>query len=288
MPIVSVIVPIYNVEEYLTRALDSLLAQSFQDWEAILVNDGSTDFSGAIADEYARNDSRFIVIHQKNNGVSFARNQGLNVASGDYICFLDADDFYHSQALELCTDLAKKENADLVAFTYNRRYRVSNIIRHLLHLPESCPSPKTITNPPYLFTKNIFKYATEYSSSSDIPKKWAVKHCQPWRCLYRHNCIKNIRFIRGIIYEDFPWWSEVLLHIKRTVILNLPLYYYYPNSQSYLFSSNREYKKQSLETAIEAAEKLYENISPEIKTMWTKNFLIPFKKKLARKNYNIL
>ena len=197
---VSIIIPIYNAEKYLRRALNSIISQTYTHWEAILIDDGSIDSSGKIAHEYANHDSRFIIIHQNNKGVSFARNQGLNAASGDYICFLDADDFYHSQALELCVNLAKKENADLVAFTYNRRYRVSNIIRHLLHLPESCPSSKTIIEPRYLFTQDIFKYATEYSSTSKIPPKWAIRHCQPWRCLYRHECIKNIYFIEGIIY----------------------------------------------------------------------------------------
>lgn len=281
---VSIIIPIYNAEKYLRRALNSIISQTYTHWEAILIDDGSIDSSGKIAHEYANHDSRFIIIHQNNKGVSFARNQGLNAASGDYICFLDADDFYHSQALELCVNLAKKENADLVAFTYNRRYRVSNIIRHLLHLPESCPSSKTIIEPRYLFTQDIFKYATEYSSTSKIPPKWAIRHCQPWRCLYRHECIKNIYFIEGIIYEDFPWWSEVLLRIKRTVILNLPLYYYYPNPRSYLFSSNREYKKQSLKIAIKAAEELYADAHADIRKAWTENFLIPFKQKLKKKS----
>ena len=88
----SVIVPVYNVAPYLRECLDSLLAQTCADWEAVCVDDGSTDGSGAILDEYAANDPRFRVIHQKNAGVSAARNAAIDVAKGEWIAFLDADD----------------------------------------------------------------------------------------------------------------------------------------------------------------------------------------------------
>ena len=92
MPIISVIVPVYNTEKYLSRCIDSILAQTFTDLELILVDDGSTDNSGNICDEYAAKDKRIRVIHQNNCGQGYARNAGLNVARGDYIGFLDPDD----------------------------------------------------------------------------------------------------------------------------------------------------------------------------------------------------
>ena len=89
----SIIIPVYNVASYLRECLDSVLAQTFTDWEAICIDDGSTDGSGAILDEYAVRDARFRVIHQKNAGVSVARNAALDVAKGEWICFVDADDW---------------------------------------------------------------------------------------------------------------------------------------------------------------------------------------------------
>ena len=94
---ISVVVPIYNVERYLHRALESLLSQTYKDWEAILVDDGSTDGSGRIADEYAGRDPRFKVIHKTNGGLSDSRNTGLELVEGEYLIFLDSDDFLHPQ-----------------------------------------------------------------------------------------------------------------------------------------------------------------------------------------------
>jgi glycosyltransferase involved in cell wall biosynthesis len=135
MSLISVIVPIYNVEKYLTRALDSILAQTYHDWEAILVDDGSIDKSGSIADEYAQKDERFKVIHKENGGLSDARNVGTEHVTGEYLLFLDSDDFLHPQLMELCIQVAQRDSSDLVAFTYDRVYRTKNLILHFLHLP---------------------------------------------------------------------------------------------------------------------------------------------------------
>ena len=99
MPKVSIIVPVYNTEKYLARCIDSILAQTFTDFELILVNDGSKDNSGKICDEYAQKDSRIIVIHKENGGVSSARNKGLDIAQGEWISFVDSDDWISSNYL---------------------------------------------------------------------------------------------------------------------------------------------------------------------------------------------
>ena len=143
MSLISVIVPIYNVEKYLSRALDSILAQTYHNWEAILVDDGSTDKSGSIADEYAQKDERFKVIHKENGGLSDARNVGMEHVTGEYLLFLDSDDFLHPQLMELCIQAAQRDSSDLVAFTYDRVYRTKNLILHFLHLPESKPYFRT-------------------------------------------------------------------------------------------------------------------------------------------------
>ena len=280
---ISVVVPIYNVEKYLRRALDSILSQTHKDWEAILVDDGSTDGSGSIADEYARRDRRFRVVHKENGGLSDARNAGLQNISGEHLLFLDSDDFLHPQLMELCLEAMTRDNSDLACFTYDRRYRTQNLVRHFLHLGDSTPHFKFYKKPPYQVTDDIFAYATEYSSPKDIDKRWSVKHCQVWRCMYKTYAVRDIRFIKGINYEDFPWWSEVLLRIRRATILNLPLYFYYPNPQSYLLSADQTHKAESLRQGIEAGKRIYA-AAPEAKRLaWERNFLTPFEEKLQRK-----
>lgn len=114
----SIIIPIYNTAPYLRQCLDSILSQTIADWEAILVDDGSTDNSGAIADEYAALDDRFRVLHQGNQGQAAARNRGLGVAKGEYMAFVDADDSLESNYLEQL--LAHIEDVDVVQAGYQR------------------------------------------------------------------------------------------------------------------------------------------------------------------------
>ena len=115
-PVVSVVIPVYNVEAYLCECVDSVLTQTMQDFEIILVDDGATDSSGAICDRYAQQDPRIQVIHQKNGGLSAARNTGLDAAKGEYVYFLDSDDYIEPYSLEHLRDLAEKEKADVVFF----------------------------------------------------------------------------------------------------------------------------------------------------------------------------
>lgn len=114
----SVIVPIYNIEKYIRRCIESVLSQSFADFELILVDDGSPDNSGAICDEYAEKDERIQVIHKENGGLVSARQAGIRVASGDYIFHLDGDDAVLPDALESAYKIIKDTNADIVSFSY--------------------------------------------------------------------------------------------------------------------------------------------------------------------------
>ena len=293
-PAVSVIVPVYKVERWLPRCLDSLLAQTCPDWEAICVDDGSPDGCGAILDEYAAKDARFRVIHKENAGVSAARNLALEQARGEFLLFVDSDDFIHPQLMEICLTLIRRDESDLVAFTYDRKYRTKLTIRHYLGLKEK----DAVDYPQYdlsaLETKttvNIFRYATERKAvvphprdKNPIDKRWTIKHCQPWRCLYRTERIRDIRFIDGIIYEDFPWWSRVMLATRKTTILNLPLYYYYPNFGSYIHSASQNYRIDSLKKAIDAVEAaMTRQASAAQYDAWYRNFRLPFEEKLSKK-----
>ena len=283
---ISVIIPVYNCGQFLRRCLDSLVSQTFNDWEAICINDGSKDNSGEILDEYAAADKRFKVVHKENEGVSAARNTALSLVDSDYIMFMDSDDFLHPQAMEICSYFAKRDGSDLIAYTYNRRYRTLQMIGNILNIPE----PKKIRHKQYdirkiesLTTDKIFDWATEYSHpEGDQNKKWFVKHCQPWRCMYRASMIKDIEFIKGIIYEDFPWWGEVLMRTSKATIINLPIYYYYPNKGSYILSSKELYRIESLKVALKAAEAISTD-SPEKAKAWNDKFITPFRRKLEKK-----
>ena len=131
-PKISIIIPMYGVEKYLRRCLDSVLNQTFTDWQAICVDDGSPDKSGEIAEEYAERDERFIVLHKENGGLSDARNYGMPHATGEYIMYLDSDDFIHPQTMEIAWNLAQRNNSDIVSFTYDRFYRPQLMVYHKL------------------------------------------------------------------------------------------------------------------------------------------------------------
>lgn len=123
-PLFSIIIPVYNIAPYLKECLDSVLSQTFTDWEAVCVDDGSSDGSGAILDEYAARDSRFRIIHQPNAGVSAARNNGMFLAKGWYLTFCDADDMYYPQWLKVAYSVIARTNVDLLRMSYvsGKRY----------------------------------------------------------------------------------------------------------------------------------------------------------------------
>lgn len=121
-PLVSVIVPVYNVLPYLKESLDSLIGQSYQDLEVILIDDGSTDDSGKLCDEYANHDKRILVIHQENKGLSAARNIGLDKANGEYIAFLDSDDAFHCCFIEKLLSSIISKDADIALCKFSDYY----------------------------------------------------------------------------------------------------------------------------------------------------------------------
>lgn len=122
-PKVSVIVPVFKAEKYLRRCVDSIIAQTFTDWECILVDDGSPDNSGVICDEYVKNDIRIHVIHKSNRGVSSARNSALDIITGEWLTFVDADDCLYPQMLERLLSQAVVNSLDLIQCHYNREYK---------------------------------------------------------------------------------------------------------------------------------------------------------------------
>ena len=280
-PKISIIIPMYNVEKYLRRCLDSVKNQTFTEWQAILVDDGSPDKSGAIAEEYAKKDSRFVVVHKENGGLSDARNAGFPKADGEYIMYLDSDDFIHPQTMEIAYKTAIKNKSDIVSFSYDRFYRPQLMVRHVLHLDTDNVVPfgiKKKYNIDKLKTKtvdDVFELATERTHNKTNPnRKWLIKHCQVWKNMYKKSLIKDIPFIKGILFEDFPWWSEVMLKRPRVTVVPLPLYYYIPNFGGIVLSAKQLKIMKCLCVGLKAAYKLYsEKADNEQMKKWQEQFM---------------
>lgn len=285
-PKVSVVIPVYNVEKFLPRCLDSVLAQTFDDWEAICVNDGSTDKSGQILCEYAAHDKRIRVIDKENSGVSDARNMGVAAARGEYVLYLDSDDFIHKQTLEITYGLAVKHGADMVSFRYDvdfhrgmlQKIRAGRDISGLM--PRSMNVRYNAGRVRRHVTDDILFHATERNHSLG---RWRVRHCFPVMNLYRRDLIADIRFIPGIIFEDFPWWSAVMLRRPKTVIIKTPLYFYMPNSASQLCSAKALRMIKSIATGLDAVHKMYGAASEKYRKYYNREFLWPFIIIAARK-----
>lgn len=280
MPKISVVLPVFKAEEFLRRALNSLQAQTFSDWEVICVNDCTPDKSQDIVDEYMRLDKR---IHsfklEKNSGPGVVRNVAIEHATGEYILFMDSDDFLHPQTMELVYGLAKRDKSDMVSYTYDRSYRPQLMIRQLLKLPYKNAVPFGIKKKYHLekieslTTNEIIEHVTENSHTSI---KWSIKHCQAWKVLIRREFLKGVKFPPIYIYEDFPWWMSVVLKRPRTTITQLPIYFYYPNFGSIILSYKQLVKFKDLCTAINTSFDMLKNASDKEKTIIMREFIWRF------------
>lgn len=195
MPIISVILPVFNMEKYIDRCVNSVIGQSFSDWELILVDDGSTDGSGNICDEYAKKDSRIRVIHKKNGGVASARQIGTDEAEGKYSIHCDADDWIDSNMLENMYSEAQKEDADIVVSNFYYNYSNDRECLYKVKVP--------------LVAQDFIKEILYGNSFGGLCHK-----------LIRHSLYKkyNIRYIEGVNYcEDVLVLAQLLkndLHIR--------------------------------------------------------------------------
>ena len=203
----SVIIPVYNVERYLARCLDSVIAQTEADIEIICVNDGSTDGSATILDDYARRDSRIRIVTQPNGGLSAARNSGLEIFNGDWVMFVDSDDWVPSYAVERFLTAAKASGAPVVV---SERYAVDDApaepdcgVRWVLRRPA------------------LAKLVGHRKMQSSA-----------WNKFYRADLVKDRRFIPGIYFEDWPFVTELFGDIDSFALVREPLYVYCTNGDA--------------------------------------------------------
>ena len=208
---VSIIVPVYNVEKYLKRCLDSLVNQTLKDIEIICINDGSTDGSLTILNEYVRNDDRIVVINQENSGVSVARNNGIDVAKGEYVGFVDSDDWVSEDYFEKLYNFAIQNNAEIA---------VGSIIR--LH---KFNRRKFLTFDKAIVTSDInLKFEL-----CDMPEKSYV-----WNKIYKSSKLKEIglKFEEGIVFEDCIFTPQALFYFDKMVTVPDSYYFYWRRSNS--------------------------------------------------------
>lgn len=211
-PLVSVIVPIYKVEPYLRRCIDSIVNQTYTNLEIILVDDGSPDGCPAICDEYAAKDSRIVVIHKENGGLSDARNAGLDICKGEYITFVDSDDWIADCFIEVLFKSIQDTNAEI---------SICNYIR---------------TSISYSATIKINKiHKIVLSSTEAVQKLWSEEETTfvtAWGKIYKSILWKDVRFPKGLIHEDEYTTYKLLYQAKKTVFIDIPLYCYYQRSDS--------------------------------------------------------
>lgn len=233
MPKVSVIVPVYNVEKYLEECLDSVLNQTFRDYEVICVNDGSTDSSAEILNDYATKYPRIRIINQENQGLSMARNNGVDAAKGEYIYFLDSDDFIHPQLLELTYAKAKQHNVPLVCFDIFRDDGTKNFTLN------GCPK----------FDVNTVN-AVVTNNPIDYFKKGIDHRIYNSACLklFHKDIFNHLKFVRGIYFEDMIFTSLLMKRRPMTAILSEKLYYYRTNTESITYQpfTNRHMDSYSI------------------------------------------
>lgn len=211
--LISVIVPVYNVENFLPRCIESILAQTFSNFELILVDDGSPDNCPQLCDRYAEHDKRIRVIHKANGGLSDARNAGLEIARGELIAFVDSDDVVAAQYLEFLYRAIKQNNCDIAVCSYEKFKET---------VPLNCDSYNNgqIYSGIEMLWRIYSKNHTEY-----------VESTVSWNKLYKRELFESIRFPNGKIHEDEATTYKLYYKAKKVVVIPCKLYFYYQNTE---------------------------------------------------------
>lgn len=215
-PKISIIIPVYNVEKYLQYCLDSIIAQTFTDWECICVDDGSSDASGKILDEYAVKDKRFVIIHKENGGVSSARNAGLDIARGEYVTFCDSDDWIEADCFEYVVGKIDKSDISLVQWGIAKNNEKGNVLS-----AEEYPD-------------GIFNFESNLELFCPGIYNKLIK-----RSLINDN---KIRFPEGIRLSEDRFFSFLCFYYSHNFLsINRIFYHYIQNSKSVTHNTNVEY-----------------------------------------------
>ncbi|MBR5715344.1 MAG: glycosyltransferase family 2 protein [Bacteroidales bacterium] len=221
---ISVILPVYNTAAYLSACLDSVLAQTYRDIEVILVDDGSTDGSAEVCDDYACRDARVTVLHQENGGPSAARNRGLEIASGEYVAFIDSDDVVHQRYLEVLITEIERHHADIAQSPYQivpeSKRSAYNAERLKQPLSNTCKTKVLTTD------EAMFSMLYQQGMADSSPCK-----------LFRRSLFEGQRFpIIFRVYEDLYVMAQIYPRITRMVWVDVPTYFYFKQDSGTLNS----------------------------------------------------
>ena len=225
-PLISVIIPVYNVEKYLRRCLDSVIAQTYQNLEIICVDDGSIDDSGKICDQYAVQDARIKVIHQENQGLSAARNKGLDAAEGEYIAFVDSDDYILEDMYKKMLDKLLNYNVDLCVCQWQYEFSDGRQVVKRKNIDPTIYGRKTSLE----FAR--FLYMGNYENGVVVAA---------WNKLYRRTLLDKIRF-EGRIHEDEAFSGRIMAKNISVYVMEEQFYVYAQNGDSLTnkpFSANK-------------------------------------------------
>lgn len=244
---ISIIIPVYNVSQYLNRCLNSVLTQSYRDLEILIIDDGSTDDSGDICNHYAAEDNRIKVIHLENCGVSAARNIGLSMAHGEYIAFIDGDDWINQYYFELLHNALENTNCE-IAMCHYREVWNEDFSSDISENKEF--SIDVITNN-RLYEMLLAIPIDTYRSSS-------IPYDVIWGKLYKKDILKGL-FFKKIWMEDVEFNSRLYMRVEKAVIIQLPLYTWIQYPQSL----HRKCSYKNLDGLLRSNIQIFQNISPE-------------------------
>lgn len=260
--LVSVIVPVYNVEQYLNKCVDSIINQTYGNIEIILVDDGSADNSGKICDKYSLNDKRVKVIHKSNGGLSDARNRGIDISRGKYLAFIDSDDWIEPDMIEKMYNNAIENNADISICQYE-------IVRS---------REATIDNNP---GKTIVYEGTDAILAMYKEAVFASHACNK---LYKRELFAGIRYPVGKLYEDQFTTYKLIWNSKRIVYTEKKYYYYYMRNDSIV---NKRFDERDLhvlhatEGVAEFFKVRFKEVVPYIYYAWINNYITMFIKAVS-------
>ena len=211
--LISIVVPIYKVEEYMKQCVDSLIKQTYKNIEIILVDDGSPDNCGEICEKYREIDSRIVVIHKKNGGLSDARNYGIKVCKGEYLVFVDSDDYVADNYIEVLYDALKKENADISVAELKKFFDNEDVVIHEIENIE------------------ISSYNSKDVMGLYFTDK-AIVMTTAWGKMYKCSLFDKISFPKGRLHEDEFTTYKLMDKADRIAYTNLPVYFYRQREES--------------------------------------------------------
>jgi len=232
---ISVIIAAYNVEKYIEKCLESIISQTYKDLEIIVVNDGSTDNTLNLIKNFSKNDKRIVVIDKPNGGLSSARNAGLEIVTGDYIGFVDGDDYIKEEMYEKLYEISNENQCDIAVCGYIRKYSNREVLSN---------------------TKEIIHYSTQGALEELISSK--KLHDYAWNKLYKTELFEDVRYPIGKMYEDVFTTYKLFFKANRVVYLDEPLYYYIQRDGSILRKGFSEKQFDQIDALEEIKEFLRE------------------------------